>query len=136
MIFLDSNIWCYALLSQEQSKRERALAIIESACSGGDFCISTQVISECANVLFTKGHLSPQQVMSSLHYIKMVNTIVDTTSDIIDRAVEIKALYGLPFYDSQIIAAAEWAGCSTIWSDDLGDGQVYSGVYCVNPFKH
>lgn len=134
MIFLDSNIWCYGLLSQEKSKKERALAIIDSACSGGDFCISTQVISECANVLFTKGHLSPQQVMTCLHYIKMVNTIVDITSDIIVRAVEIKALYGLQFYDAQIIAAAEWVGCSTLWSEDLGDGQNYCGVFCVNPF--
>ena len=28
----------------------------------------------------------------------------------------------------------EKAGCDEVWSEDMGDGQTYSGVKCVNPF--
>ncbi|MBR4416489.1 MAG: PIN domain-containing protein, partial [Victivallales bacterium] len=52
MYFLDTNILNYALLSQDTQKRKRALEILAQAFSSDDFVISTQVLSECANVLF------------------------------------------------------------------------------------
>ena len=66
--------------------------------------------------------------------IASINKIVPVTIPLLRRAVEIKALYGLQFYDAQIIAAAETAECSEIWSEDLGDGQHYCGILCMNPF--
>ena len=51
------------------------------------------------------------------------------------RALEIKKQYGLQFYDSLMLAAAEAAGCSEFLSEDLNDGQVYCGLKVVNPFK-
>ena len=47
----------------------------------------------------------------------------------------IKKQYGLQFYDSLMLAAAEAAGCSEFLSEDLNDGQVYCGLKVVNPFK-
>jgi predicted nucleic acid-binding protein len=50
------------------------------------------------------------------------------------RAVEVRATYGLHFYDGMMVAAAERAGCARIWSEDLNSGQVYFGVRVENPF--
>lgn len=51
------------------------------------------------------------------------------------RGVEIKALYGIQFYDAMMVAAAERVEAGEIWTEDLNDGQMYCGVKAVNPFK-
>lgn len=56
-------------------------------------------------------------------------------ADIIRRAVEARAAYGIHFHDGLIVAAAEKAGCKRIWSEDLNSGQRYFGVTVENPFN-
>ena len=51
------------------------------------------------------------------------------------RALEIKSLYGVQFYASLMLSAAESAGCDEILTEDLNDGQMYGSVKAVNPFK-
>lgn len=34
-----------------------------------------------------------------------------------------------------MIAAANKAGCSTMYTEDLNDGQKYGNVVAINPFK-
>jgi predicted nucleic acid-binding protein len=38
------------------------------------------------------------------------------------------------FYDGMILAAAEQAGCKTLWSEDMNAGQLYFGIKVENPF--
>ena len=134
MVFLDTNVLNYALLSQDAQKRKMALSILAKAFTGNDFAISAQVLSECANVLVKKGGLDARTVSDCIDYFKQIETIVPVTEQLIRRAIEIKGLYGLQFFDSQIIAAAEKAECKEIWSEDFGAGQLYCGILCVNPF--
>lgn len=135
MVFLDSNIWSYALIIQDPAKRAIAQRIISRAVTEGGFAISTQVVSECANVMFRKGKKNPQDILGCINYMNQLEQIVPVTVMLARRAVEIKALYGLQFYDAQIVAAAEAAGCAELWSEDMGDGQTYCGVRCINPFE-
>ena len=134
MFFLDTNVLNYALLSQDDRKRKQALDILDRALSGDDFAVSAQVLAECANVLFKKGGMNAQMVSQCIGYLQQIENVVPVTVQLVNRAIEIKALYGLQFYDSQIIAAAEKAECSEIWSEDFADGQTYCGIRCVNPF--
>ena len=135
VVFLDSNIWGYALIVQDPRKRAIAQRIISQAVREDGFAISTQVISECANVLFNKGKKDPQEIIGCINYMNQLELVVQVTTLIARRAVEIKALYGLQFYDAQIVAAAESVGCTELWSEDMGDGQNYCGVRCINPFQ-
>jgi predicted nucleic acid-binding protein len=48
-------------------------------------------------------------------------------------ARDVEARYGLSWWDAMIIAAAAEAGCATVYSEDLSDGQMYVGVQVVNP---
>lgn len=42
---------------------------------------------------------------------------------------------GFSYYDSLIVAAAQEAGCDTVYSEDLQHGQVVGpGLTVVNPF--
>jgi len=60
---------------------------------------------------------------------------VTPDADIVRRAVEIHAEYGVHFYDGKIVAAAERSGCVRIWSEDLNAGQDYFGIRVENPFR-
>lgn len=51
------------------------------------------------------------------------------------RAVEAHQTYGVHFYDGLIIASAERASCTHIYSEDLNHGQFYFGVELINPFR-
>jgi predicted nucleic acid-binding protein len=55
--------------------------------------------------------------------------------DLVRRAVEAHAQYGVHFYDGLIAAAAERGGCGRILSEDLNPGRKYFGVAVENPFK-
>jgi predicted nucleic acid-binding protein len=68
-----------------------------------------------------------------LNRLSPIKSIVPD-ADLIRRAVEAHSAYGLHFYDGLIIAAAERAGCSRIWSEDFNSGQEYFGVTAANPF--
>lgn len=55
------------------------------------------------------------------------------TPALVRRAVELRDLYGISFWDSSIVSAAESRGCREIVSEDLNAGQFYNGAVLVNP---
>jgi predicted nucleic acid-binding protein len=61
--------------------------------------------------------------------------IVQVDLDIIEQGIDISILSQISFWDGLIIAAAEFANCVTILSEDLNDGQIIRGVKIINPFK-
>lgn len=134
MIFLDTNIWNYALLSQDAEKKQKATRIVGQALVNGGFAISTQVMSECASILKKKSLLPPAEIIRAIHFMTHVKKVVQITPEIVIRAVELQSLYSLSLYDAQIIAAAESADCTEIWSEDLQDKALYAGIRCINPF--
>jgi len=60
--------------------------------------------------------------------------LIPIDGDIVHRAVQARAEYGIPFYDGMIVAAAECGGCERIWSEDFNAGQKYFGIQVENPF--
>ena len=38
------------------------------------------------------------------------------------------------FFDTNILASAERAGCQCVYSEDLSDGQAYGSLVVCNPF--
>ena len=134
MTFLDTNIAVYAVDSHDSRKHEIAADLIDAAVSGEGFRISAQVLFEFANICQKKLGCTAQEVLKLLDGLGPVET-VNQTPQIVARAVEIKALYGISLQDSMIVAAAEKSGCAELLSEDLSDGQVYAGVRIRNPFK-
>ena len=135
MVFLDTSIWVYGLLVQDKGKHARAQKIIADALQGDGYAISTQVLAEYASVMLRKAGKSARETMACLECMELVGKIVPVDVALAKRAVEVQSLYGLQFYDAQIVAAAECAGCAELWSEDLGDGQSYCGVRCMNPLR-
>ncbi len=135
MTFLDTNVIVYAIDAQDRRKHAIAASLMDSALGGGDeFRISAQVLFEFANICLKKLGCDAQEVLKMLDLLRCI-TIIDQTPQLVGRAVEIKALYGISLQDAMIVAAAEKAGCTELLSEDLNDGQSYAGVRVRNPFK-
>lgn len=55
---------------------------------------------------------------------------------LLQRGYTIQRRYGLSWWDSLIVAAAETSGCTTILSEDFAHGAEYLGITVENPFHH
>ena len=134
MKFIDSNVLVYVADDSDAEKQRIARNIVEQAISSNDFLVSAQVLNEFSSVLFKKLKKAQDEVdgfLEVLEGIKAAPVLPEWTR----RAVWIMGRYGIQFYDSLIVAAAEAGGCDEILSEDLSDGQVYCGIKAVNPFK-
>ena len=133
--FLDTNVLVYAYDVTDPAKQHLAQGLVRRAVAGG-LIISTQVLAEFAATLLHKIAPAP----SSEDVIELLDTLapirlIPPDNEIVRRAVEVRAAYGLHFYDGMIVAAAERAGCERIWSEDFNPGQKYFGVVVANPFQ-
>jgi len=133
--FLDTNVLVYAHDLSDLGKQRIAREIVRKAVVG-EFTVSTQVLAEFASTLLHKLQppLSIDDVTLALDGLGPIPLVLPD-GDMVRRAVEARAAYGLHFYDGMIVAAAERAGSEKIWSEDLNAGQKYFGVTVVNPFR-
>jgi predicted nucleic acid-binding protein len=133
--FLDTNILVYAYDPSDRRKQEISQDLVRKAVAG-EILVSTQVLGEFAATLLHKisPRARPRDVAAALEALSPARLVV-LDGDLVRRAVEAHAQYGVHFYDGLIIAAAERGGCARIWSEDLNAGQKYFGVSVVNPFR-
>jgi predicted nucleic acid-binding protein len=127
--FIDSNVVLYSL-SKDEPKQRRALALL-----AGEALISTQVLGEVANVMRRKlGYEIPAIRNVLLRLIGDCRLHPLTPSTVL-RALDVAQRFGFSYYDSLIVAAAQEAGCDTVYSEDLQHGQVVGpGLTVINPF--
>ncbi len=132
--FIDTNIVVYANDRRDPAKQQTAIEIIRKAFIDRNGIISIQVLQEYASVALAKLGQSEETV---LHQLALLGTLEVTKPNpsSVRRAVEIKKLYGISFWDASIIVSAEDARCVNILSEDLNAGQRYSGIKVINPFK-
>jgi len=131
--FIDTNIIVYANDVRDEDKQARALEVITGYLKSGTGVISTQVLQEYAHVALTKLHQRQDVILRQLVLLEELK-VIQQSPVLIRRAVEIKAAYRISFWDACIIAAAEYAKCSMILSEDMNTGQFYSGIAMQNPF--
>jgi predicted nucleic acid-binding protein len=76
------------------------------------------------------------EIRDVLSQIRAVCTIEPITIETHDRALHIAERYGLSTYDALIVSAALLAGCKTLHSEDMQDGQAIEHQLTIrNPFK-
>jgi len=133
--FLDSNVLVYAYDVSDSRKQRLGQDLLRKAIAG-ESVMSMLVVAEFAATLLHKlwPPVPPDDVLVILNALGPIR-LVAPDGDIVRRAVEARAAYGLHFYDGMIVAAAERAGCGRIWSEDLNPGQSYFGVIVTNPFQ-
>ena len=128
--FFDTNVLLY-LLSADATKADR---VEETLAAGAT--ISVQVLNEFAAVALRKLGMTVAEVRDALEPIMAICKVVPITVEIHQRGLQIAERYRFAVYDALIIAAALDAGCSTLYTEDLQDGQVIDDVLTIrNPFR-
>jgi len=133
MTFIDTNVVVYANDSREERKQAVALDLISEHLVNRTGVVSSQVLQEYTSVALTKLKQPIAVVTHQLHLLESFRVVLVEPS-LVRRALEIHQLYQLSFWDAQILAAAEFAGCDQILTEDLNPGQFYLGIRCVDPW--
>jgi len=132
--FVDTNILLYAHDRSAGVKHERAHQLLERLWTSEEGVLSTQVLQEfCINLRRKVARPLPMEevrqiIQDYLSWEIVVNTPASTL-----HALEIEIRYQISFWDALILQAAESAGASVVYSEDLGAGQKYGSVQVVNP---
>jgi predicted nucleic acid-binding protein len=132
--FLDTNFFVYLFNKTEHIKRDTCQQLLKSVDDSIQFVISTQVLNEFNSVMLNKFNMPPivlKGIVDDMCEYEVVNTHVN----LIKKAIDIKILNQISYWDSLIISAAKSANCSTIITEDMNDGQVIEGVKIQNPFQ-
>jgi predicted nucleic acid-binding protein len=134
--FLDTNVLVYAYDSSEPLKQRVAQEILREGLETRDASISAQILSEFF-VTVTRKIRYPLTVPEAAELLErlVLLPVVSINWPTIKQAVSIQTRYGLSYWDSLVIAAAQRAGCAEVVSEDMNPGQGYDGVVVQNPFK-
>jgi predicted nucleic acid-binding protein len=133
-IFLDTNILAYIFDSRDIAKKTKAKELFSKLVIENNCMISTQVLQELFNVMTKKLKYSKEDAQKIITSLLNLNVHQVSTTDI-QMAMKISSESQFTIYDSLIIAAAKAENCTTVYSEDLNDGQVVEGVKIVNPFN-
>jgi len=130
--FLDSNILIYFYTNDDIGKRQKVCNIIDATS-----CItSTQALNEVSNVWYKKFNLNGNKIKNQLDNIELIcDEVLAIQRHTINSAIDIKDRYGCSYYDSLMLASALESKCSTIYSEDMKNGQVINNTLTItNPF--
>lgn len=134
-VFFDTNILVYTIDKLDLDKHNESRDLVRRISSDHLPVISTQVLQEFYNAATSKLKIDKIVAKNVLHSYRNME-IVSADLTLIEQAVDISVLFQLSFWDSLIVAAAEQANCSHIFTEDLNDGQKIRGIKIVNPFKN
>lgn len=134
--FLDTNILIYSISDSadpaEFLKKSLAVDLLQRR---RDLVLSVQVLQEFY-VQVTRstrpGALSHELACEFIESWKRFR-IVETSIELVDRALAIRLETGFQYWDSAIVAAAQLAGCDTLLTEDMQTGRVLDGVTILNP---
>jgi predicted nucleic acid-binding protein len=132
--FVDTNILVYAYDRSNGVKHQRAQILIEALWNSGKGVLSTQVLQElCINLRRKAGNPLPMAEVRRLVREYSTWEVVTNTPESVLKALDIEMRYKTSFWDALILQAAEDAGTSILYSEDLGTGQRYGTIQVVNP---
>jgi predicted nucleic acid-binding protein len=133
--FVDTNVLLYSISRHpaELAKRDVAIAVLDN----DDIALSVQVLQEFY-VQATRA--TRQDALSHEIAVGLLRTwlrfkVQEITLAIVMNALEIKASYGLSYWDAAIVAAARALNCRQLLSEDMGHGREFEGVLITNPFR-
>jgi len=61
--------------------------------------------------------------------------VVVNTAESVLGALNLESRYQISFWDALILQAAGSSGATVLYSEDLGEGQIYGTVRVVNPLQ-
>jgi predicted nucleic acid-binding protein len=130
-LFVDTNVFAYALDEGEPVKRDAAREVIEK--HRRQIIVSTQVLLELYAVCTRKLGMDRAVAGGAVRAVALF-PVVSADRELILDTIALAARAQLSVFDAAIVSAAVRGGCATVLTEDLNEGQVLSGVRVHNPF--
>jgi len=133
--FVDTNVLLYAISRHpdELGKNVRANELL----AGADVGLSVQVLQEFyvqATRSSRADRLTHEQAAGLVQSFRRF-PVKDMGIGVMLAAISTCERFGISYWDAAILEAARAMGCEVVLSEDLSDGQNYSGVRVENPFS-
>jgi predicted nucleic acid-binding protein len=135
--FLDTNIFIYSLDPTAPAKARQAAKLIRDGLDTGNGIVSYQVVQEFFSVAFRR-FAKPMSAFVAEEYLNTTFRpllAVHSSPALLVSALRVYAQHHLSWYDSLIVAAAQEAGCSILYSEDMQHGQRVDDLRIENPFR-
>lgn len=134
-IFVDTNVLVYARDARAGRKCERANAWLETLWREQTGRTSLQVLSEYYVTVTRKLRpgMPADEAWDDVRALLAWRPCPIDRS-VLERARTIEARYGLSWWDSLVVSAAEQSDCAMLLTEDLQDGARYGSVTVRNPF--
>jgi predicted nucleic acid-binding protein len=133
--FVDTNVLVYAVSRDEPKKQKTAREIVTRGFTEGCYAISTQVMMEVYVNVTRKAKIGLSH-REAIEYVRTLAEwpVIEVTPDTVLAALGLADRAQISAWDAAILEAARQAGCTRVLSEDLADGQSYSGIVVENPF--
>lgn len=133
-VFVDTNVFVYALDTDEPRKRTIALELLSDAEHA--VVTSAQVLAELY-VTVTRKLRRPLPAADAAKRIEELSNLPVVPIDValVRAAIALSNDADLSYWDSAVVVAAASAGCRRIMTEDLQHGLDLAGVRIENPFR-
>lgn len=134
--FVDTNVLLYAYDASAGARHERAAELVGALGTDRRGALSIQVLQEFYVNATRKiaAPLDPDAAMDRVRVLSRWTVHAPQAGDVLSAA-QLARTNRVSFWDAMIIRSAVALGCSTIWSEDLNDGQEIAGVLVRHPFR-
>ncbi len=129
-VFFDTNVLIYAVAEADPRN-----ALAEKLLASGGL-LSVQILNEFVSVARRKALMPWSDVTAALDAFRVLcPSPLPITVELHEAAIKIAKKHGYNIYDALVVATALEAGCATLYSEDLHDGQTIDGKLTIrNPF--
>jgi predicted nucleic acid-binding protein len=135
-VFVDTNVLIYSEDGRDPAKQQAALRWLDVLWQRGCGRLSTQTLSEFyvnATRKIRPG-LAPGEARAKIRrFAAWQPWQIDQAT--LESAWAVESRFGLHFWDSLVVAAAQHLGCRYVLSEDMAHEQVYGSVQVISPFR-
>ncbi len=136
LVFVDANVLLYSEDARDPDKQKAALLWLDELWRRQCGRIGMQTLNEFyVNATRKLTPRLPQDVARTK--IRCFDAWEPWQIDqaTLESAWSVESRYGLHYWDSLVIAAAQHSGCRYLLSEDMGHEQFYGTLQVISPFK-
>ena len=133
-VFIDTNLLLYAASHTGSPKEDFARKWLVDTIDQHDVWISTQVMMEFSANLIKKAKVSPTAVQARLEVFQAFG-IIRLGPEEVAEGLSWMTRASLSFWDACIVAAANRANCSILFSEDMQANRTFGSTRIINPFQ-
>lgn len=138
-IFIDTNIWIYAFLSEKGDKEKNKLILrfLKSEIKQNLITTSIQCINEFHNVLSKKYFIECKEIELYINGICEISQVIPLNIYVYWKALDLIKKFNFSFWDSLIASAAVLNDVEIIYSEDFQNNlKIEKNLKILNPFKN